>query len=343
MRAFLLLLSMLFSLQVVAEPLPPYEATEQLSGTLSIWGHGALGKRLSFVEGLVGAWEEGFRRYQPGIQFDNRLYGTASAIGALYTGTGDLALMGREIWPPEIAAFEEVFGYPPTGLVVMTGSYDVRNKGYAIVIFVHRDNPITGLSLDQLDAIFGVERRRGHAAVATWGDLGLEGEWAGREIHLYGLPIARGFAAYLEERVFLGSPFWNPSIREFPDDPDSVSVETDGAKRMLAALAEDPQGIAYAGLMYSHPDVRPVPLSESASEPCVMPSEATVTDHSYPLTRLISMFLNKPPGQAADPKAAEFLRFILSREGQEIVAREGGGYLPLPAPFARQELLKLEK
>jgi len=325
------------------EALAPYQPERELEGTISIWGHGALGKRLTFVEELVGAWEEGFRKHQPGIRFDHRLYGTASAIGALYTGTGDLALMGREIWPPEIAAFKEVRGYEPTGIEVMTGSFDVRNKGYAIVVFVHKDNPIAGLDLAQLDAIYSVERRRGHAAVSTWGDLGLAGEWADQPVNLYGLPIARGFAAYLQDRIFLGSELWQPSLREFADDKDSVSVDTDGAGRMLAALAEDRHGIGYAGLMYHHPDTRPLPIAENPGDPFVRASRQSVMDRSYPLTRIISMFIDKPPGQPAKPEVEEFLRFILSREGQEIVEKDGGGYLPLLGPMVKKELSKLEQ
>src|SRR5215469_1370661 len=135
---------------------PQYRVEQRVSGTITIWGHGSLGGRTEFVEGLVQAWEDGFRQRQPGVTFVNRLHGTASAIGALYTGTGDLALMGREIWQPEIDAFKEVFGYQPAGIHVMTGSLDVRNRDYAIVVFVHRDNPLSRLTLTQLDAIYSI-------------------------------------------------------------------------------------------------------------------------------------------------------------------------------------------
>src|SRR5579864_2299085 len=155
----------------------PYVPRQAVSGTIRIWGHGAYAKSQDFIEGLVQAWEAGFNKHQPGVHFDNHLNGTAAAIGALYTGTGDLALMGREIWPPEVAAFKEVFDYEPTGLNVVTGSFNVRNRGYALVIFVHKDNPLSKLTLTQLDAIYGVERRRGGKPVRTWGDLGLSGEW----------------------------------------------------------------------------------------------------------------------------------------------------------------------
>ncbi|RHW18214.1 phosphate ABC transporter substrate-binding protein [Sphingomonas gilva] len=328
--------------QAPADLPPAYEPRAQVSGTITIWGHGSYGKQTDFVEGLTRVWQEGFIKHHPDVRFENRLHGTASAIGALYTGKGDLALMGREIWDPEIAAFAEVMGYPPTGVDVLTGSFDVRNKGYALVVFAHKDNPLTGLSLAQLDAVFGMRRLRGHPPVKTWGDLGLSDEWADKPVNLYGLPIARGFADYFQEAVFLGSPFWNPSLREFADSPGSKGGATDGGQKMLNALAQDRYGIGYAGLLYSHPDVKPIALAHGPGEPFVSPTEATVRDRSYPLTRVITMFFNRRPGKPVDPKIAEFLRYILSREGQEAVERHGGGYLPVIAPLAKIELKKLE-
>jgi phosphate transport system substrate-binding protein len=313
-----------------------------VSGTITIWGHGSLGGRTEFVEDLVRAWEDGFRQRQPDVTFVNRLHGTASAIGALYTGQGDLALMGREIWQPEIDAFKEVFGYPPTGINVMTGSLDVRNRGYAIVVFVHRDNPLSGLTLAQLDAIYGVDRLRGGSPVHTWGDLGLTGGWRDRPVNLYGLSIARGFAEYFQDIVFLGARKWNPSLREFADDPGARGGASDGGQKMLAALANDRDGIGYAGLLYFHRDVKPIALARDVASPYVEPTRESVADWSYPLTRIITMFLNRRPGRPIDPKLKEFLRYVLSHEGQEAVLRDGRGYLPLLAPIAQQELVKLE-
>lgn len=321
---------------------PAYKAEQSVAGTITIWGHGSYGAHTDFVEGLTRAWEEGFRRHHPGVVFNNRLHGTASAIGALYTGTGDLALMGREIWDPEIAAFKEVKGYAPTGIDVLTGSFNVRNRGYAIVIFTHKDNPIRGLTLAQLDAIYSVDRLRGGDEVRTWGDLGLSGEWADKPVNLYGLPIARGFADYFQEAVFLGSRKWNPSLREFADEPGSLGGATDGGHKMLAALAGDRYGIGYAGLVYQHPDVKPIALASEVGGPYVAPTKAGVTDRSYPLTRVITMFLDRAPGQAVEPKLREFLRYLLSREGQETVVRDGQGYLPVIAPVAMKELEKLD-
>jgi len=319
----------------------PYEPRQAVEGTIRIWGHGAYDKSQDFIETLVLAWEAGFRKHQPQVAFENHLNGTAAAIGALYTGAGDLALMGREIWPPEIAAFQEVFGYPPSGVNVITGSFNVRNRGYAIVIFVHKDNPLSGLTLAQLDSIYGIERRRGGPLIRTWGDLGLGGEWRDRRITLYGLPIARGFAEYFEQAVFLGGHKWKAGLREFADKPGSKGGANDGGQMMLNALAKDRYGIGYAGLLYHNPGVKPLALAAKNGAPFVEPTRLSVLNHSYPLTRMITIFLNRAPRTPPEPKLQEFLRYVLSREGQQAVLREGHGYLPMLAPFTNEELQKL--
>jgi phosphate transport system substrate-binding protein len=343
--SWLTLLLVLAHSCLAAEPdLPtPYVPRQVVSGTIRIWGHGAYDKSQDFIEALVLAWEAGFNQHQPDVHFDNHLNGTAAAIGALYTGTADLALMGREIWPPEVAAFKEVFDYPPTGVNVVTGSFNVRNRGYALVIFVHKDNPLSKLTLAQLDAIYGIGRRRGAHPVRTWGDLGLTGEWRHERINLYGLPIARGFAEYFEDAVFLGSHLWKPELREFADERGSKGGATDGGQLMLDAMAKDRYAIGYAGLVYHNPDVKPLALAREPGGPFVEPTEQSVVNHTYPLTRMITMFLNRAPGKPADPKLREFLRYVLSREGQEAVIREGHGYLPMLAPFATKELKKVEE
>ena len=318
-----------------------YHPEQSVSGTIRIWGHGAYDRRRDFIGGLVRAWERGFRRYQPRVRFRNHLVGTAAAIGSLYTGRGDLALMGREIWPPEIAAFTEVFGYPPTGIDVLTGSLDVRNRDYALVVFVHKGNPIKGLTLRQLRAAFAAPGASGSPPARTWGDLGLRGAWRNRPIHLYGLPISRGFARFFEQRVFQGGELWRPSLREFADLKGSRGAVTDGGQRMLDAMAGDPDSIGYAGLLYHNPQVRPVALAARDGEPYIEPTRDSVMDHSYPLRRLITMYLNRPPGRPVDPKLREFLRYVLSRQGQQAVLRDGRGYLPILAPAAARQLAKL--
>ncbi len=189
---------------------PPYHPDRTVSGIIRIWGHGAYDRKRDFIGAVVSAWERGFQQYEPGVRFENHLVGTAAAIGSLYTGRGDLALMGREIWPPEIAAFEEVRGHPPTGIDVVTGSFDVRNRDYALVVFVHQGNPINGLTLAQLRSVFAVPDTPGAHPARTWGNLGLTGAWRDRPIHLYGLPISRGFARFFEQRVFDRGQLWDP-------------------------------------------------------------------------------------------------------------------------------------
>lgn len=321
---------------------PPYRPRQAVSGTIRIWGHGAYDRRLDFIGTLVRAWERDFKRYQPGVRFKNHLVGTAAAIGSLYTGRGDLALMGREIWPPEIAAFEEVYGYPPTGVDVVTGSLDVPNRDYALVVFVNRDNPIRGLTLGQLRAIFSVEHGPDAHEIRTWGELGQTGAWRARPIHLYGLALSRGFARYFEQRVFHGDRLWRPTLREFHDRQRQTGGAVAGGQRLLDALARDPDGIGYSGLLYHNAHVRPLALASRAGGPYVLPTRANVMDHRYPLTRLVAIYFNKPPGKPLTPRLREFLRFVLSRRGQQDVLRYGHGYLPMLAPFAARQRRKLQ-
>src|SRR5262245_2345600 len=169
------------------DSLPAYQPEQIVTGTLRLWGHSSPGT--DFMGKLVKLWQEGFRRHHPGIQFDNRMYGTASAMGALYTGAGDLAILGREIWPAEIEAFTRVMRYAPLGIDIATGSLDIRNMDFALNVYVHKNNPLAKLTLTQVDAVFGSEHLRGARNIRTWGELGLTGEWKDQPIRVYGFPI----------------------------------------------------------------------------------------------------------------------------------------------------------
>ena len=322
-----------------AQPLPEYRPEAKVAGTIRIWGHGALGH--DYIETLVRHWEDGFRKYQPEVKFDNKLAGTASAMGALYTNTGDLALLGREIWPGEITAFQEVFQYPPVGVEIITGSYNVRNKDFALIVYVHKDNPIKQLSLAQVDAIFGCEHRRGPRNIRTWGELGLQAMWADRPIHVNGFEISRGFGYFFQQAVFNGSFKWNPNIVEFGDKKQADGKLVDAGQRILNALAQDPYGIAYSSALYANSNVKPVALASVEGGPYLEPNKTTVQDRTYPLTRVIPMFLNRAPGHPLDPKIREFLRYILSREGQQVVAADTG-YFPLTGSVIENQLRKLD-
>ncbi|MDT5158012.1 MAG: phosphate transport system substrate-binding protein [Acidobacteriota bacterium] len=344
MRRFLSVSIMLLCVVMTARAqelshLPEYQPERSINGTLRLWGHGS--PDTDFMGRLVKSWEEGFRRFHPGVQFENRMYGTASAMGALYTGVGDLAIMGREIWPFETKTFEKVFHYPPTGVDITTGSLDIRNMDFALNVFVHKDNPLAHLTLTQVDAVFGSEHLRGPRNIRTWGDLGLTGEWADKPINVYGFPVHRGFAVFFQDTALGGSHKWNCDMREFADVKQPDGKLLDGGQRILDALAQDRYGIAYSNLRYMNAQVKPLALAASNGAPYYEATKENLIQRKYPLTRFITTFFNRAPGQPVDPKVREFLRYILSREGQQAIVRDGN-YLPLSEDAIRAQLKKLE-
>jgi phosphate transport system substrate-binding protein len=313
-------------------PMAAQTVTEQTP--IRIWGHGAVGH--DYIESLVIKWETGFRRTHPEVQFDNELHGTASAIGSLYTGTGDIAIMGREIWPVEVEAFEDVRHYAPLGVDVVTGSLDIRNKDFALVVFVNRANPLAHLSLSQIAKLFGAEQK----PPTTWGEFGLTGEWARRPIHVYGFEIHRGFGYYLEQRVMNGSAKWNPALVELGDVKKADGSLLDAGQRIVDAIGADPDAIGYSSLLYKNPEVRPIPIGP-AGGPFLLPTHETIANHSYALTRSITAYIDQAPGKPADPRVEAFLRYLLSPEGQQAVI-EDGGYTALPPALAKAGASKLD-
>jgi phosphate transport system substrate-binding protein len=293
------------------------------------------------MESLVQGWENGFRVHHPEVRFETSLRGTASAIGALYAGVGDVALMGREIRPFEIEAFREMLRYDPVAVEMVNGSFDVRNKDFALGVFVNRDNPISKVSMAQLDAIFGCEHRRGSKNIRTWGELGLGGEWTDRPIHVYGYQIWRGFADFFQEAVLAGSHKWNPVMQEVLAAKDPDGTERDDGQAMLEILGKDRYGIAYSGMCYRNPMTKALALGAGEAGPWYEPSKENCIERKYPLARVIVGVINRPPGKAVAPALREFMRYILSREGQAAVLREGD-YLPLDAAVAHEQLRKLE-
>lgn len=308
--------------------------TDSSQTPIRIWGHGALGH--DYIESLVLKWEAGFHKTHPEVKFANELHGTASALGSLYTGTGEIAIMGREIWPVEVEAFEDVHHYAPLGIDIVTGSLDIRNKDFALVVFVHRDNPLAHLSLAQIARLFGAEQK----PPATWGELGLTGEWATRPIHLYGFEIHRGFGYYLEQRVMNGSSKWNPALVELGDVKRPDGSLLDAGQRIVDAIGADPDAIGYSSLLYKNAEIRPLPIGP-AGGPFLLPTHETIANHTYPLTRSITAYIDRAPGKPADPRVEAFLRYVLSPEGQEAVS-EDGGYTALPPALAKEEAAKLD-
>ncbi|HEX7631591.1 MAG TPA: substrate-binding domain-containing protein, partial [Lacunisphaera sp.] len=290
------------------DSLPVYQPAGQVSGTIRLWGHGS--PKHNFVGQLMDAWIAAFNRYQPDVKFENHMYGTASAIGSLYTGAGDIALLGEEISPAAATAFEREKHYAPTGIQVATGSLDVNYFDYAHMVFVHRDNPIKGLTVAQLDAIFGAEHRRGPRNIRTWGELGLTGEWANRRIQPFGWQVDVDFALFFREAILENSHRWNTDLKEFVHQPRSDGTQYDHGQRILDALAADPAGIAISNVRYSNPTVRALPLAREEGGPYYAPTKANLIAQTYPLVRIIPAFIDVPPGQPVEPKVREFLRFL---------------------------------
>jgi phosphate transport system substrate-binding protein len=301
---------------------PDYEAKRSLGGVLHLWGPPAM-------TSLAQSWAKGFNRWQPGVKVEINFMGSDTAIPGLYSGQADIAFLGRENNVTDDNGFSRPMGYKPLRFEVTTGSLDVPGKSDALAVFVHRDNPLAKLSLAQLDALFGYERRRGAAgAVRTWGQLGLTGNWADQPIHLYGYDAATGTGQFFTHVVLHDSHkmSWD-NFTEFKDGRNSDGTLFRAAEQSLAALRDDPLGLAVSSLRYASDDVKAVSLS-AADEPAVAATRESLVSRAYPLTRVTYAFVNQPPGNPIDPKVREFLRYIFSREGQEDVARDRG-YLPL--------------
>lgn len=284
---------------------------------------------------ITFGWIQMFRRAYPEMEVTMEARSSLTAAPALINGLAEIAPVAQEFPPSEKAIFQQKFGYPPLLIRVAGGSYMTANRSHALAVYVHRDNPLRRLSLDQLDAIFSSSRKRGHREVTTWGDLGLEGEWASRPITLYSIRRPNGIVNYFQHRVLQEGEF-KATVRERANSNDSGALAA-----VVASIAADPGGIGYAGFAHATPAVRSLALAEKPEGPFIAGTLATVADHSYPLSRWIYIAVNRPPGQPLSPAVRAFLQLVLSRDGQAIVAQDVG-FLPLPASVAHDELAKLD-
>jgi phosphate transport system substrate-binding protein len=326
--------------QRALDGLTPYQPLESVTGTIRLWGHGA--PVLDFMGMLVKAWEEGFQKFQPGVKFEYDMYGTASAMGALYAGKGDIAILGQEIYPFEVTAFEQAKHYPPLGIEIATGSVDVRNFDFAIGVFVNKSNPLAHLTLDQIDKVFAWHEGGASANILTWGQLGLTGDWADKPIHLYGWFESDIFSTFVEHAALNGSHQWRCGIKQYAHIHRPDGTIYDSGQQILDDLANDPYGMALSNVRYLKPSlaVKPLALGRTAAGPFYDATKDTLIDRQYPLGRIIPAEIDRAPGQPVDPKVKEFLRYILSREGQADIVHNGK-YLPMQPEAARRELEKL--
>ena len=298
-----------------------------LSGTIRTWGHGR--RSADILGGLVGAWQSGFQARYPQVRFETTLRGDDTAIGGLYTGAADIALMQRPPLAIELDGYLPVMGHLPQEVTVATGSLAETDHAFAPVILVHRANPLAQLTLAQLDAVLGPDRRRGGQPVRTWGDLGLGGVWKNAPITIYTFGIAQDVPQFIERAVMGGSQKWAARLHEFDD-----------GRHVVDALARDRFGIAIAGLQFADARVKALALGSADGGPFVLATRDSVMQRRYPLTRSVSMFFDHAPGHPIDPKVAAYLGYLLSADGQAALARDGG-YLPLSPDAAAYELEKL--
>jgi phosphate transport system substrate-binding protein len=311
-----------------AQQAPRYVPKQQVTGVIRTWGSPQMSE-------LLRAYEDGFRKVQPGVAFEDDLKSTITAVAGVYTARADIGLLGREIWPIEEQAFESVEGHPATVIDIATASYDVPKATFALMVFVPKSNPISSLSVAQLERIFG----RGDAQnrVHTWGDLGLTGAWAHRPVHLYGFASENDKSQIFAQLVFRKGERWNCDLHEYTNIPGGA----DAGELIVHAVSADPDGIGISNVFYASPNVKALPLSTATHPSPIDPIRENVASRAYPLTRAIYMVVNVDSVHPPNPSTKEFLRFVLSQQGRDAVIREGN-YIPLPEKIAAAELKKLD-
>jgi len=289
---------------------PAYQKASGVSGNINSVGSDTMNN-------MMALWAEAFRKMYPNVKIQIEGKGSSTAPPALIAGTSQFGPMSRAMRATEIDQFEAKYGYKPTQLRT---SYD------ALAVYVSKDNPLEKLTLAQVDAAFSKTRRRGGKNAATWGDLGLTGDWAARPISLYGRNSASGTYGFFKEHTLKNGDY-RDTVKEQP-----------GSASVVQGVTEDRFGMGYSGIGYKTSGVKVVALAEK--DAFSAGSYEDVKSGKYPLSRFLYIYINKAPGKPLDPLVKEYARLIFSKEGQEVVIKDG--YLPLPASIVAEELKKLE-
>ncbi len=318
MKKTLLALAMSVSLAAPAvavelDPaLPDYEPISGVSGSLKSIGSDTLNN-------LMTLWAEGYLSHYPNVKIEIEGKGSSTAPPALIAGTAQFGPMSRPMKSNEEEKFEAKYGYKPT---------PVRSSVDALALFVHKDNPVGCLSMQQVDAIFSKTRNGGYPKdITTWGDVGVKGEWADSPISLYGRNSASGTYGYYK-KVALFNGDYKDEVKEQP-----------GSSTVVQGVASDKAGIGYSGVGYKTADVRTVSLKTSADGECFDANAENAYAGDYPISRFLYVYVNKNPNQALDPLRGEFIRYMVSRDGQSAVIKDG--YYPIPNAIAQAELKSL--
>jgi phosphate transport system substrate-binding protein len=294
--------------------IPRYVPSRQVTGNLNSVGSDTMNN-------LMTLWAEAFRKLHPGVRIQVEGKGSSTAPPALIAGTAQLGPMSREMKDSEVDAIVAKYGFEPTRI---SSALDV------LAVYVHKDNPIKSLSLPEVDAIFSKTRRLGYGKdIKTWGQVGLSGEWASKPISLYGRNSASGTYGFFKEHALGGGDFKD----QVKEQPGSASV--------VQGVSEDLYGIGYSGIGYRTSGVRPLPLAKKLGDTAYEPSYENALSWKYPLARYLYIYVVQDPRKPMDPLVEEFLRFVLSQQGQEVAIKDG--YLPLPASVVEEELAKLRR
>lgn len=295
------------------DELPVYEKSGNISGNLNSIGSDTLNNLMTF-------WAESFRKHYPSVNIQIEGKGSSTAPPALIAGTAQLAPMSREMKSEEIDSFIEKYGYEPTAIGVALDS---------LAVYVNKDNPIESMSLQQVDAVFSKTRSGGlNKDIATWKEAGLTGDMENQPMSLYGRNSASGTYAFFKEKALFKGDF-KDTVKEQP-----------GSASVVMGITGDKTGIGYSGIGYKTSGVKALALSKADGEEAYEANYENVLTGKYPLGRMLYIYVAKKPGQPIDPMVREFVKLILSVEGQETVEKDG--YLPLPASIAAKQLALLE-
>ena len=291
--------------------IPAYAKTSGVSGNVNSVGSDTMNN-------LMTLWSESFIKLYPNVKIQVEGKGSSTAPPALIAGTSQFGPMSRAMRATEIDQFEAKYGYKPT---------QIRTSYDALAIYVNKDNPLDKITLAQADAVFSKTRKRAGKPVTKWGDLGLTGDWANRPISLYGRNSASGTYGFFKEHTLMNGDY-KDTVKEQP-----------GSASVVQGVTEDRFGMGYSGIGYKTSGVKNLALAEKEGGAYSSGSYEDVKTGKYPLNRFLFLYINKAPGKPLDPLVKEFVKLILSKEGQQVVIKDG--YLPLPADIVKQELAKI--
>jgi phosphate transport system substrate-binding protein len=293
--------------------IPSYSKTSGVSGNMSSVGSDTLNN-------LMTLWAESFRKQYPNIRVQIEGKGSSTAPPSLIQGTAQLGPMSRVMKADEIDGFEKKYGYKPTAIRVAVD---------ALAVYVNKDNPLQQLTLQEVDALFSKGRACGGKAVANWGQAGVkDGPWASKPVSLYGRNSASGTYGFFKEHALCKGDF-KDTVKEQP-----------GSASVVQGVTEDKFAVGYSGIGYRTSGVKPLKLAAKKGGQYFGTDPANVYSGNYPLSRYLYVYVNKAPNKPLDPLVREFLKFALSKEGQEIVVKDG--YMPIPAKVAQEETAKIK-